>query len=265
MHPLVSIIIPSLNQGKFIKQTLESIFSQDYPNIEVIVMDGGSHDQTIKILTNYELRIKNKKYRNVIHFRWESKRDRGQASAINKGLRMAKGDIVGYLNSDDYLEQGAITKIVNIFQKNQSIKWVTGDCRIVNEQGKEIQSLVRFYKCLLRLLPLSVILPIANPIAQPGTFWKKEVHNKIGYFDEALRYVFDYDFWIRMSKMYQIKVTPAVLSAFRIHKQSKGSRSYMSQFEEELAVSKRYFAFPPAEHLHRLHASLTVWTYNRIK
>src|SRR3972149_4197559 len=127
----VSIITPSFNQAQFIRETMESVFSQDYPNIEYIVMDGGSADGTVPILKKYGSRLQ-----------WISKKDKGQADAINRGMKLATGDILCYLNSDDYFLPGALSKIMRIFVQKQHVAWVTGDYIVVNDRGKHIQQFV---------------------------------------------------------------------------------------------------------------------------
>ncbi|KKT38981.1 MAG: Glycosyl transferase family 2 [Candidatus Gottesmanbacteria bacterium GW2011_GWB1_44_11c] len=261
--PRISIITPSFNQRRFIARTIESVCAQDYPNIEYIVMDGGSTDGTVDILKNGKWKMENGK-KNIL-FRWVSEKDNGQADAINTGLRKATGDIVGYLNSDDYYEPGAIRKVMEIFQKDKAVQWLTGDCRIVNEKGNEIERCIRFYKKAWRHIPLQYALPVLNPIAQPSTFWRKRVMDTLGTFKQTLTYAFDYDYWIRLSKQYPLTVLPDTLSCFRIHKKSKGGSDYRLQFEEEMRIAKHHFDNPILLRLHRAHAKLTIWTYNRIK
>jgi glycosyltransferase involved in cell wall biosynthesis len=274
---LVSIVVPSLNQGRFIKQTLDSIILQDFPNIEIIVMDGRSTDGTLAILRKYGKQVSSFKLqvtRNKIQprtwnkelrtFLWISEKDKGQADAINKGLRMATGEIVGYINSDDYYEAGALKKIMTFFQNCPHAMWVTGDCRIVDENGREIQRFVRWYKRLLRYFTLSSILPIANPVAQPSTFWRRELMKKVGYFNENLCYAFDYDFWLRMMN-YSHGVIQETLSSFRIHGGSKGGKEYCRQFDEEQKVANRYVRSKVVQLFHRMHARAITFLYDWIK
>src|SRR6266540_3676763 len=136
-----SIIVPSYNQGHFISQTIDSILNQSYKNVEILVIDGGSTDSTVEIL---------KKYKGKIF--WLSEKDRGQTHAINKGLALAKGDIITFLNSDDYYLDGTLDKVARQFQSKKDNSWLTGDYLIVNEQGKRIQSLIIKYKSFFRKL-----------------------------------------------------------------------------------------------------------------
>lgn len=264
MHsPLISIIIPSLNQGKFIGRTLESIFSQRYPNVEIIVMDGGSKDTTLKMIKDFGLKIKDSNKN--IRYTWESKKDKGQADAINKGWKRAKGDILCYLNSDDCFLPGALKTVSEAFSYNPEIQWVTGDYTIVDESDQPIQKGVVWYKRFLRLFPLPCILPIANPIIQPSTFIRKSFVEKVGYFDETLRYTFDYDYWFRSLRRSKPFLIPARLSAFRIHGSSKGTMQFRKQFTEELLVARRYTKNSYTMFLHRLHAGLINAIYSVLK
>jgi len=252
--PKITIITPSYNQGKFIRQTIESVLSQNYPNLEYIVMDGGSTDETVSILKEYEGKIK-----------WFSQKDKGQSDAINKGLKMATGEIVAWLNSDDFYLPGTLERVGNFFAKHTDAQWVTGDYKIVDEQGKEIQSYVRTYKNILRALPFRSTLYIANYINQPSTFWRRKLHDEVGYINEQYHLCMDYDYWLRIYKHYPLHTFGSPLSAFRIHTTSKGKNLYTKQFEEEYTIAKRHDATQLSLILHKLHTSIIVRVYNAIK
>ena len=229
MNPLISIIIPSYNQGHFISETIESILSQSYQNFEILVIDGGSNDGTIEIL---------KKFGDKIF--WLSEKDKGQTHAINKGLRLAKGEIITYINSDDYFLENVFQIIVNCYNHKQKLFWITGDYIIINENGKYIQNFVRLYKKIFRNFISFNLLTILNPIIQPSTFISKNLFEKVGFFNESLDYTMDYDYWLRCFKICTPIVLTNKLSAFRIHKYSKGGSRYKYQFDEELEVAKIY-------------------------
>lgn len=252
--PLVSIIIPSFNQGHFIRETIDSVLNQDYKNIELIVMDGGSTDETVSILKGYKSKLK-----------WVSEKDKGQADAINKGLKKAKGKILGYLNSDDFLMPGAIRKAVKALEGNSESGWVTGDYRIVDAGGKSIQNFVVLYKKVLRTFANKYLFAVANYVVQPSTFWKKELMDKVGYFDEKLHYCMDYDMWMKFYNISNPEIISSELSSFRIHNQSKGGTSYTSQFNEEHKVLKRYTNNKVLLMLHKIHAFFIILIYKVIK
>lgn len=250
-YPLVSIITPSLNQSPYIRQTIESVLSQDYPHIEYIVVDGGSTDGTVKILKEYQ----------SIH--WMSEKDKGQADAINKGLKIATGQIVGYINSDDYYLPRAISGVVRYFEMHKETQWVSGDYRIIDDRGKEIHSFIRWYKYMLRTL--KVPLEMANSIAQPSTFWRRSLMNRAGMFNPKLTYTFDYDYWLRLQKIAPPCITNERFSAFRIHASSKGGALYKRQFEEELEVLRHYTDNTLMVELHKAHNAVIVGVYRLIK
>lgn len=253
--PKISIITPSFNQGKFIKETIDSVLSQNYPNLEYIIVDGGSTDDTVKILKSYGKKVK-----------WISEKDKGQADAINKGLKRINGEIIAFINSDDYYLPGTFNKVVKFFQNNPSRKMVSGDYDIVNEFGKPIQSFVRLYKSFFKNFESLTILSILNYINQPSTFWKREIYKKIGFFDEELIYTMDYDYWMRTLKSgFKIGFINEKLSAFRIHTGSKGGSRFEKQFKEEIKVQIKHNDKSLLNLLHIIHNTMIIKSYNLIK
>lgn len=200
--PLFSIITPSFNQAAFIKQTIESVLNQDYPHIEHIVVDGGSTDGTLEILKHYQ--------HLGDRFRFISEPDRGQSDAINKGLSMARGEIIGWLNSDDTYLPGAVSKAMHALTLNPTWSMVYGNAYHIDDKNKFIgiyptkpfsrQSLFLF--CI---------------ICQPTAFIRKEVFQAVQGVDEALHYCMDYDLWIRISKEYTVGHIGDFLAASRLH------------------------------------------------
>lgn len=250
----ISIITPSFNQGKFIEQTIQSVLSQNYPNLEYIIMDGGSTDETISILKKYAEKLK-----------WFSEKDKGQSDAINKGLKMATGDIVAWINSDDYYLPGTLQKIAKHFENNKDIKWITGDYLIIDETGHEIHSFVRGYKNLVSYFSSFTALSFANYINQPSTFWRKELLDKVGYVNESYRYCMDYDLWLRFMRESSPYIIHTPLSAFRIHTASKGKSEYGQQFKEEIQVAQKYTGNPLVIFLHKCHNMFINIVYQIIK
>lgn len=254
MLPSISVITPSYNQGQYIRQTVESVLSQDYPAVEHIVIDGLSTDDTLKVLYPYQNRL-----------RLISERDRGQTEAINKGLKQATGDIVCWLNSDDFFLPDALYTIGRYFEQNPAALWLSGDCCIVDEKGEPIQETVRRYKRLLRALPSSVYIGMTNAICQPATFWRRSIHKQLGYLDESLRYTMDYDWWLRLNQVQAPAIVRQPLTAFRIHAQSKGGSEYEAQFAEDYRMCCRYWPNGSVRWLHRAHNELIKTVYRRIK
>lgn len=252
--PRITVITPSYNQGKFIRETIESVLDQKYPFLEYIIVDGGSTDDTLKILKSYGKSIK-----------WVSEKDHGQTDAINKGMKMSSGEIVCYLNSDDVFLPGTLLKVGETFAKHPTAEWLTGDYQIINEKGHIIQSFIVKYKTFFRNLQRSSVLYVLNYICQPSTFWKRSLFKKVGYFDTSLRYCMDYDFWLRLVKLEKPTLVPIPLSQFRIHSQSKGGSQFQRQFVEERLVQQRYNHSVLVTMLHNLHSSVTVLAYKVLK
>ncbi|MFA5926680.1 MAG: glycosyltransferase family 2 protein [Patescibacteria group bacterium] len=264
-----SIITPSYNQGSFISKTIESVISQrgDF-EIEYFIMDGGSKDETLEIIKKYEAKIKNGDYKGAnrgVKFYWQSQKDRGQSDALNQGLSRVAGDIVAYLNSDDFYEDNCFAVVEKAFAKHSDKLWLTAYCRIVNDRGTAIQGLVTRYKNLwLRRYGYRSNL-ILNYISQPATFWTSEALKTIGHFDEKLNYTMDYDYWLRLGRLSQPIVVDEYIADFRIHSQSKGGKQYVHQFDEDLETAKRYTSSWLLIVLHRLHNRFTKCVYRIIK
>ncbi len=247
----ISIITPSYNQAHFIERTIESILGQKYPDLEYIVMDGKSSDGTVDILKKYS-----------DHIIWKSEKDSGQSEAINKGLRMATGDIVAFLNSDDTYEPGALQKVADFFKNNPDIKWAYGKCRIVDENDVEIRKPITWYKnLLLRKYSYKKLLS-ENFISQPATFWRREIHKDIGYIDEKEHYTMDYEFWLRLGKKYPAGVINDYLADFRMYDTSKSGSLSNPQFKDELRIAKSYSnGYKLPIFLHEINYFKIVWAY----
>jgi glycosyltransferase involved in cell wall biosynthesis len=225
----VSVITPTYNQAHFIVRTIESVLSQGYPNVEYIVMDGKSTDGTKEILETYDDRII-----------WFSEADSGQSDAINKGLRIATGEIVCFLNSDDTFEPDAIEKVVSYFQQNPNCQWLYGKCKIIDANDNEIRKPITIYKNLLMRNYSYKKLLMENFISQPATFWRMGLHNEFGYLNEEEHYVMDYEFWCRIGASHRAGYVNSYLANFRMYEQSKSGSLANPQFDDELRVAKKY-------------------------
>lgn len=205
--PLVSVVTPSLDQGRFLEEAIRSVLEQDYPRIEHVVVDGGSTDETLEILRRYP------------HLRWVSEPDRGQADAINKGFRMASGDIFGWLNADDYYLPGAVAAAVDALVRG-GCGLVHGGWRQVDETGRTIKDVA--------VVPFDYEeqLERANRVAQPGSFFTREAFEAVGGVDPALRYAMDYELWLKLGERYTVCQVDQVLAAYRYHPTSKSVAHY---------------------------------------
>ncbi len=232
--PLVSIITPSYNQGKFIEDTIRSVLSQDYTNVEYIVIDGGSTDNTVDILKKYEGK-----------FKWISEKDKGQSDAINKGFKMAKGDILAWLNSDDTYLQGAISKVADFFQTHPDTGAVYGKTHFIDEAGKIVGQYPTEPFDFKRLA-------VFNFICQPSMFFKKIVWNEIGGLDMNLNYSMDYDLWIKIVRRFRVEYFNEFLSTYRLHTESKTISDIhaLKNNEECLKTVMKLYNWAPANRVY---------------
>ncbi len=227
----ISVITPSYNQAAFIERTVLSVLNQNYPDFEYIIMDGGSDDGTVEILKKYSDKII-----------WKSEKDSGQSDAINKGLHLATGDIVAYLNSDDTYEPETLKKVADFFAENPEKKWALGKCRIINEKDQGIRKLITFYKNLFLKRYSYGKLLAENFICQPAVFWRKELLGKIGYFNENEHFCMDYEYWLRIGKIYEPGFIDEYLSNFRYYSTSKSGKVGSEMLQDELRIAKTYAA-----------------------
>lgn len=217
--PLVSIVTPSLNQSRFIRHTIESILSQDYPNIEYWVVDGGSHDETVEILRSYGERI-----------RWVSEPDSGQSQAVNKGWMQARGKILGWVNADDLLKPSAVRHAVDALLADDSIGAVYGNTTYIDETGNFIQQYPTRpfdYEALAG--------DTENFIPQPSVFIRKDILKRAGFLNESLHFVMDYDLWLRVGLVTLIKHLPVEMASLRLHSTAKTIKA-MYKFADELVM-----------------------------
>jgi len=229
MWPRITVITPSFNQGHFIKETIESVLGQGYPDLEYIVMDGGSTDDTVEILKSYGKRLT-----------WVSEKDRGQSDAINKGIRRSTGEIIAYLNSDDLYEKGSLEAVAKYFVAHPSSFWATGKCRIIDTDGAEVRKAITAYKNFFLCRYSYKTLLVTNFISQPATFLRRRAFDELGLFDEAQHRVMDYDFWLKAGEKQPPGFIDRYLASFRVHPASKTSSSFDLTFKEELEVARRH-------------------------
>jgi glycosyltransferase involved in cell wall biosynthesis len=202
MNPTVSVIIPSFNQGKFIKETIESVLAQDYRPIEIIVVDGASTDQTLEILHQYD---------GVPEVKWKSERDRGVVEAVIKGFALAQGEIGAIQSSDDSYLPGAIRRGVEALLHDPGLGFVFGDIVHIDARGQELS------RTSLRPFSLEGVFSLETWIPQPSTFFRMPLAKKLGGWRETVPYAADTDLWFRMAFQTKAAKIDAVFAARRIH------------------------------------------------
>jgi glycosyltransferase involved in cell wall biosynthesis len=218
-----SIITPSFNSEKYIKDTIESVLSQDYANFEHIIIDGGSLDKTVDIISKYS------------HIKWISEKDNGPAEAINKGFKIATGDIITWLNTDDFFEKNIFRKINNYFEKDSTLRILIGNITFINTDKNIICKNTTFHYNKEFL-----VKKCADVVRQPSTFFKKDLLDEIGYLDESLKLVFDYDLFIRMLSITNPLFTNENYTYIRDYKETLSRRFTRRQALEIFKVSRNY-------------------------
>lgn len=208
--PRMSVVTPSYNQGEFIEETIRSVLLQGYPDVEYIIIDGGSQDGSLKIIKKYEKWLKY----------WESKPDRGQAHAINKGWTRATGSIYLWLNSDDLLAPGSLICVAKEFYKHNA-QWLCGGSLVIDETGRERQIMMPLYhKSLENMLTTWEQSSYSYP--QMSTYVSANVVHSAGLLREDLNYVFDHEYWVRLVSLgYNPCLQNIILSRYRLHPKSK--------------------------------------------
>lgn len=242
----ISIVTPSYNQGNFLEETIKSVLSQQGDFfIDYIIMDGGSTDNSVAIMKKYDDLIRTGRWNPQccgIEFRWISEKDSGQANAINKGFKLAKGEIVSWINSDDMYCDGAFSSVEEHFLKHPEDDFVFGDGDVVDESGNlQWEWLSRPYN--FKVLK-SYHFPwndFTNYIMQQATFWKKRVFDQIGFLDECFHYAMDLEYWLRIGKA-RLKAVhlPIKLGKFRMISGTKSLSSPTVFWPESLEIFRRY-------------------------
>lgn len=225
-----SIVTPSYNQAAFIERTIDSVLAQtgDF-ELDYRVIDGGSTDGTVDILKRYGPRLA-----------WVSERDNGQIDAINKGLRAAGGDVVGWVNSDDLLLPGALARVAAAFTAHPEVEWVHGRCRIIDEHDRTIRrwvSLYKHYRC--RHHSFDNLLT-ENYVSQMTAFWRRRVHDEIGYLDPAFDLAFDYDLFLRLAERGAPIYLDDEIACFRMYQVSKSGAGFAAQLDQTTAIRARF-------------------------
>lgn len=226
----ISIVTPSFNQGEFIEKTIQSVITQDYAQLDYIVMDGGSTDNTIEILKRYEHDLT-----------WISEPDNGQTHAVNKAISKTSSDIIGWLNSDDIYYPGTIKTICQFFAEHPDVDVVYGDAYFIDRDDKIIKfyptepwSLERFKSCCY--------------VSQPATFFRRSAVEKYGLLNEKLEFCMDYEYWLRLGlKGARFAYLRQVFAGARVYPETKTSSCYVEANAEAINMLKNALGYVPSE------------------
>lgn len=225
--PKITVVTPSFNQGRFLEKTIRSVLLQGYPNLQYIVIDGGSTDESVEIL---------KTYSPYLDF-WVSEKDVGQSHAINKGFSRASGEIFCWLNSDDIFMPGALYIVGKLLEKRTGNFALVGNCIRTHENGSPAIRLYGQYIDRLRLLQFWK----GYQMHQPAIFWRCEVTQRVGMLNESLHLTMDYDYWTRIAKHFDFAKVDQDLACSHYHAAAKTGDNYVAYREELRRYSRRYW------------------------
>jgi glycosyltransferase involved in cell wall biosynthesis len=226
MPSRITVITPSYNQAPYLEQAITSVLDQGYGNLEYFVLDGGSTDGSGRIIRKYEDRIDY----------WRSAKDGGQTAAINEGMKRAAGDIVGWLNSDDVLEKGALEAVAEAFASHPEAGIVCGRLLLIdardNVLGERFNGGVTY----------SGLLDGRAQVNQPGSFYRTRLVRQVGYLDEGLNYAMDYDLWLRLAEISGVLETDRPLARHRLQEHSKTCAEYFRFLPEIRKIRRKHHA-----------------------
>ena len=225
--PTLSVVIPSLNQGQYLEETIRSVLMQNYPALELIIMDGGSTDNSLEVI---------EKYANWITY-WISEPDDGQSHAVNKGILKASGEILLWLNADDLCLPESFFTAVDVFLEYPSSRMVVGQAWLINNESKRVGELKSAFDSFEQVIATPV-----NRIRQVSTFFRRSLFDEMGYIDESLHIAMDTELLLRFTSKYQPVVIDAYLTAFRIHREAKSFRQIITGYKESDQVRENYFS-----------------------
>jgi glycosyltransferase involved in cell wall biosynthesis len=227
--PSISVITPCMNAASTLQETLDSVRDQGYPKVEHIVVDGGSTDGTVELL------------RSATGVRWVSEPDGGRVDAANKGVAMATGDVVAWLNADDRYEPGALPAVGAALARNPAAAWLTGYCYIVDDGGREIRKAVTAYKSLLLRRWSFGLYLTQNFVADPATFVRRSAVDAVGPLDPAYRTSHDYDLWLRVARRFGPPIVlRRPLASFRMAEGTLSMGGFEAQFAEHAEVARKH-------------------------
>lgn len=221
--PLVSIITPSYNQASFLEACIRSVLEQDYPNIEYIIVDGGSTDGSLEIIEKYAGQLA----------WWVSEKDKGHADALNKGFARARGEILAWLNSDDTYYPGAVSDAVRALQANPDVGMVYGDADITDSEDQVIGRFASRQTDYRKLLRGSVHIP------QATTFFRADLYRQVGPMSLDFFFAFDYDLWVKLAKISRLLYVPRRWATFRLHEAGKSVKDDSVCYPDMLKIYAR--------------------------
>jgi len=233
INPKITIITPSFNQGKYIERTIKSVLSQNVSELEYLIFDGGSTDETMDVIKAFGESVK-----------WVSEKDFGQADAVNKGLKNARGEIIGWLNSDDIYYPNALNTVIDFFNENKDIDIIYGMADHIDENDNVIEP---YYT---QQWDYELLKNVCF-ICQPAVFFRRSIINKYGLLNIKLRYCMDYEYWLRIGRETPFYYLQKKLAGSRLYPETKTLGSRVAVHKEILQMFKETFRYVPSR-----------WIYN---
>lgn len=228
--PKVSIITPSFNQGQYLEETIRSVLAQDYPNLEFIIVDGASKDNSVDIIRKYESHLA----------WWVSEKDQGHADALNKGFARATGDILAWINSDDTYAPGAVSEAVAFLNAHPEVGMVYADANLTDENGQVVGKFAAKQTSYHQMLRGSVHIP------QATTFYRANLWRKLGPLDLTLFFAFDYNMWVKFAKVSEVRYIPRLWANFRLHNAGKSIVNDDRCYPDMLRIRERELGRGPS-------------------
>jgi glycosyltransferase involved in cell wall biosynthesis len=229
--PKISIVTPNYNYGQFLEETIRSVLMQKYPNLEYIIIDDGSTDNSSEIIMRYEPWLAY----------WKTGPNRGQTQVLNEGMHRATGEIMTWLNSDDLLRKGSLMAIGDFFRKRKESQVVFGDCMEINETSQPRGFFHGRPFTRAELIRRWDKVYHDFWIIQPSVFFKRSLLDEFGYLNEGNQSCMDYEFWLKINSKYTFQYLNCTLSATRNHDSSRSVKFRSQQFQDSIAVSRKYW------------------------
>ncbi len=220
--PKITIVTPSYNQGRYLEQTILSVLGQQYPNLEYIIMDGGSTDNSVEIIRRYADKLAY----------WQSEPDRGQVDAVAKGFAISSGEILGWVNSDDLLLSNSLFSVAHKFPQDGKTIALTGRCVLIGPSGESLKVNVPSIRTNMMFH--------GHGLSQMATFWTRTAYDQVGGLDTTLHFSFDADLFVKLRRLGEIAIISEYLAAFRQHPRSKTSTISEVGLKEMQLIRKRY-------------------------
>ena len=226
LFPRISIVTPCFNSGKYLEETIQSVLEQDYPNLEYIIIDGGSTDNTLDIIGKYEDKLAY----------WVSEKDEGMYDAIEKGFKKATGEILAWINADDLYHRKAFFIIAEIFSKYQSVSWLVGATSFWDENGRGINVLIS-----RKFTRFDFLMGDYQWLQQESCFFRRVLYEKAGsYLNTKLKYAGDFELWFRFFRYERLYVVNALIGGFRMRTANQLSLEHMPRYLEEVNTILKY-------------------------